>query len=299
MNASTATRWAEQPLVFGCEGDMLVGVLARPALVPARDLGVLIVVGGPQYRAGSHRYFVQLARGVAAAGYACLRFDVRGMGDSAGQPPGFENLDADIEAAIALLVQHGGIRRVVLWGLCDGASAALMYVERRRDDRVAGLALLNPWVRSAATQAAAQVKHYYRQRLLEPAFWGKLLRGGVSWSAPAELVRSVGTMLRGRVRRAGAGAAAARPTFQACMAAGWRRFPGPVLLLLSEQDLTAREFVEALDAGAPWIQPWNRPVLRRELLPGADHTLSQRSAQEGSDAKLLEWLSTMAEAARG
>jgi hypothetical protein len=83
------------------------------------------------------------------------------------------------------------------------------------------------------------------------------------------------------------------------MAAGWRRFPGPVLLLLSEQDLTAREFVEALDAGAPWIQPWNRPVLRRELLPGADHTLSQRSAQEGSDAKLLEWLSTMAEAARG
>ena len=48
--------------------------------------GVLIVTGGPQYRAGSHRQFVLLARFLAARGMAVLRFDYRGMGDSEGAP---------------------------------------------------------------------------------------------------------------------------------------------------------------------------------------------------------------------
>ena len=42
---------------------------------------VLVVVGGPQVRAGSHRHFVQLARHLATHGHAVMRFDVRGMGD--------------------------------------------------------------------------------------------------------------------------------------------------------------------------------------------------------------------------
>ena len=39
---------------------------------------MVIVVGGPQYRAGSHRQFTLLARHIAAAGYPVLRFDARG-----------------------------------------------------------------------------------------------------------------------------------------------------------------------------------------------------------------------------
>ena len=37
-------------------------------------------------------------------------------------------------------------------------------MQATRDPRVAGLALLNPWVRSDAGLARARVKHYYRQR---------------------------------------------------------------------------------------------------------------------------------------
>ena len=67
----------EEALVFGCGGEALVGVLARPDAPAAR--GVLIVVGGPQYRAGSHRQFTHLARELARNGIASLRFDYRGM----------------------------------------------------------------------------------------------------------------------------------------------------------------------------------------------------------------------------
>ena len=46
----------------------------------AASRGMLIVVGGPQYRAGSHRQFTLLARDVAATGVPTMRFDYRGMG---------------------------------------------------------------------------------------------------------------------------------------------------------------------------------------------------------------------------
>ena len=153
----------EDTLTFDCVGDRLLGIVSRPATGADADaysdtqavhsapqeLGVVIVVGGPQYRAGSHRGFVLLARHLASLGLTVLRFDVRGMGDSEGKLHDFLAVDADVDAAIAALLRHSPqLRRVALWGLCDGASAALLYLQRQPDPRVAALCLLNPWVRS-------------------------------------------------------------------------------------------------------------------------------------------------------
>ena len=168
----------DQALVFPCAGETLVGVASIPATPLA--LGMVVVVGGPQYRAGSHRQFVLLARRAAAAGIATLRFDYRGMGDSNGPPIGFENVDEDIRCAIDALVSRcPAVKKVVLWGLCDGASAALIYVQRSRDARVAGVCILNPWVRTASSLARTHIKHYYGQRLMDRQFWTKLMTGGV------------------------------------------------------------------------------------------------------------------------
>ena len=68
----------ESVLSFVCEGEPLVGILAEPDGTPA-EVGVVIIVGGPQYRAGSHRQFTLLARHLAARGFAVLRFDYRSM----------------------------------------------------------------------------------------------------------------------------------------------------------------------------------------------------------------------------
>jgi pimeloyl-ACP methyl ester carboxylesterase len=84
--ATLAESTAEQAFSFSVEGDTLLGILHAPAIVRSgtTGTGVVIVVGGPQYRGGSHRQFVQLARRLAHEGHAVLRFDVRGMGDSSG-----------------------------------------------------------------------------------------------------------------------------------------------------------------------------------------------------------------------
>lgn len=286
MNDSTPI---ESTLSFACAGETLVGILARPAQTPSA-LGLVMVVGGPQYRAGSHRQFVLLARALAAAGHAVLRFDCRGMGDSEGQLRDFCSFDDDIRAAIdALQAAQPAVQRVVLWGLCDAASASLLYQQRQRDERVAGLCLINPWVRSAQTLARTQVKHYYRQRLRQREFWVKLLSGGVAVRAAQDLLNN---LRQARGGRPAARAAIAALPFQEAMAQACLHFEGPMLLLLSGDDYTAKEFLEYAANSADWTAALARPQLRRLDLPEADHTFSNAGARAQVLAAMLAWLST-------
>jgi len=271
----------ERPVIFDCQGDRLLGIL-HPA---SGSTGVVVVVGGPQYRAGSHRLFVKLARHLAAAGHPVLRFDVRGMGDSTGPLRSFEDLCEDIGAAITQLQQQQPqVQRVVLWGLCDGASAALLYLHDHPDPRVTGLCLLNPWVRSEASLARTHVKHYYRQRLVQREFWVKLASGQVAGQALRRLWSNL------RTARGGAAAAQATPPFQTRMAAAWSAFDGAILLVLSGDDYTAREFAEYTAAAADWRGFAQKPNFTRHDASGADHTFSNLKHGRNLAHATLQWL---------
>ena len=260
----------ESAFLFECEGEQLVGVIAAPARPLA--VGVLIVVGGPQYRAGSHRQFVHLARALASAGIACMRFDYRGMGDSSGSPARFDRIDADIRAAIdAFMSRCPQLARVVLWGLCDGASAICFYAGR--DGRVAGVVLANPWVRTAHSEAQARLRHYYGARLLDREFWRKLGAGGVDVVASLREFSSSLRRVGGRAMRRRAGADSFGGSLPDRMADGLSRFPGGILVLLSENDLTAQEFIGACASSKIWSSILRRTC--REQLVGSDHTFSR------------------------
>jgi len=274
----------ERALLMPCEGERLLAVLTSPAdLTPRQSSGVLVVVGGPQYRAGSHRQFVQLAHAFAGHGFPVLRFDARGMGDSTGALHDFLHQTPDIGAAIDTLCQRAGVERVLLWGLCDGASAALLYLHERADPRVTGLCLLNPWVRSAQSLARTHVRHYYRQRLLEPAFWRKLLRGGVAVKAARDLVGNL------RAARSGRVSPTASLPFQDRMAAAWRAFAGPIQLVLSGNDLTAREFVEFTRQSPAWHGLTQGRNVTPLDMPDVDHTFSGPGQKEALEQAVLQW----------
>lgn len=286
------TRYVEESVRFSCNGDVLPGILARPASPEGQpNCGVLIIVGGPQYRVGSHRQFVLLARSLAAAGFPVLRFDCRGMGDAEGAPRSFEHIGDDIAAALdAFASACPQLGRFVLWGLCDAASAALLYCAERQDSRIAGLCLLNPWVRSEASLARTHVKHYYGQRLLQADFWRKLLSGGLPVvGALRGLLR---TLRQARAVPDAIPASGWLP-FHARMAEGLRDFDGPVLLILSGDDYVAKEFVDHAANDAAWRSALLRDHLTRWGLAPADHTFSSANWRSDVERVCIEWLATI------
>ena len=272
----------ERAFLFPCEDEELVGVISEP-VAPVGGLGVLIIVGGPQYRVGSHRQFVLLARHLADSGVPCMRFDYRGMGDSTGKQGDFEGIDSDIRAAIdAFLERAPSVNRVVLWGLCDGASAACFVAPR--DSRVAGLVLLNPWVKTAQGEARTYLRHYYFRRLFDASFWKKLVSGRIS------VGRSVGGVISAARVATGADA----PTSQSLpdrMGAALRTAGKPVLLILSGRDYVAREF-EGVATGDLWQDLLKTMSVCR--IEAADHTFSSRPWRDEVAHLTSAWIHALA-----
>ncbi|MES2878597.1 MAG: hydrolase 1, exosortase A system-associated [Pseudomonadota bacterium] len=279
--------FSDIPVMMACGDEPMVGIISRPQR--PSSLGLVIVVGGPQYRVGSHRQFLLLAHCLASAGYAVLRFDYRGMGDSGGDIRCFDSVDEDISMAVdTLLQQCPEVDRVALWGLCDGAAASLLYWGQRSDPRITGLCLLNPWVRSEITLARTRVKHYYGERLMQRAFWRKLLQGQLEWRRSwAALWQNIVTARQVRqVERE-------QQPFQQKMALALRRFPGRVLLILSGRDDTAKEFVECATSDPDWTGLLCRTGLQRVDVPEADHTFSKAQWRALVEQAVLDWMAML------
>ncbi|MFT4172009.1 MAG: hydrolase 1, exosortase A system-associated [Rhodocyclaceae bacterium] len=278
---------------FACAGQRLPAII-EGADAPA-DVGVLVIVGGPQYRVGSHRQFVLLARALASAGVPCMRFDYRGMGDAPGEGQDFEACAADIDAAItALLSALPHLRRVVLWGLCDGASAAVFAAAH--DARVAGLVLLNPWVRTEQGEAAALVRGYYGRRLMSPALWRKIARGDVAlWRSLREFVGHWHTARRARQAPAAVAGASLwqrqRPLPQR-LSEALRAFARPVQIVLSGSDLVAEEFRQAA-LQAPLAEVVRAPAVRWHEVPAATHTFSSAAWRDEVAATTIAFVRTL------
>lgn len=284
--------WREKPIMIDCEGCRLVGIIAEPSA--PHETGVVIIVGGPQYRAGSHRQFTLLARHLAENGIASIRFDYRGMGDSEGEMRNFEHVDADLHAAIDMLThQVPAVRRIALWGLCDAASAAMYY--GYGDARVSDLILLNPWVHHEALAAKARLKHYYLARLLQRSFWSKLFSGGIGLrDSLGDLTKSVHMTTSGGTEDA-AKAAPSDPRHGSAgyierMLDGLQRFTGRVLFICSGEDLVAQEFITLAQQDSRWKKVCRSQRISTEHLVKSNHTFSSRTWRDQVGYWTAKWI---------
>ena len=286
----------ERAIAFECAGSPLVGIF-HPAAGTVAAHGVVIVVGGgPQYRVGGHRQLVLWARRLAAAGHPVLRFDYRGMGDSHGDFRGFEEVDDDIRMAIdRFCIEAPGVGEVVLWGECDAAAAMLFYAYR--DARVKGLVLLNPWARTEAGQAKTVLRHYYLNRLMQPSFWRKLLSLRFNPLASLRSAMALVSKTRSAAGSAGQGGpAAATDALPRDMSlpdklfAGYSRFRGPVMLVISGRDIIAREFDDLVAGSQDWQRVMaEKPTTRHDVKEG-DHTFSSAVQRDQVISYGLAWL---------
>lgn len=348
----------EEAVAFPAAGKQLFGILHRPDSPARKDAALLMIVGGPQTRVGSHRSYTLMARDLCDRGIPVLRFDYEGLGDSEGAFVGFSEAGPSLEAAVSFLAGRIGPQaRIVLWALCDGSAACALQASRWKPP-VAGLILCNPYVHSAQGKAKAYLKHYYIRRALDPSFWKKLLSFRVN---PVTVLLSfAGLVAKASARPSDGGAESAKegtgagsvatatapaatggsapagslpgasppgasPAIPSPAAAvppasapsapsvgkppavaegvpgadpdrlpekvmeGLEGYRGPLELILSGDDLTAREFLDLYRTRGTAAR---RKPARTEtaLLPGADHTFTAAAWKRAAcDATAAAW----------
>ncbi len=156
----------KQAIYFGAEGRPLFGFYHPPKDGPWRGVGVVLCPPIGTDRTRSDRTYRHLAERLAEAGFACLRFDLFGTGDSGGDESAPGLLQAwldDVGLAVQELRQRSGATAVSLVGLRLGATLAMVYAAERGE--VDSLVLWSPYISGAAAVSEVTKLHKLYLRL--------------------------------------------------------------------------------------------------------------------------------------
>lgn len=271
--------------------ETLCGVLAEPVAGSAppahRQVGVVLLNVGGNYRIGPHRFYVHAARTMAAAGYQVLRLDLAGIGDSEPEPGKpwanlYDKASAqDVRVALDALAARG-CRDFVLMGICSGSYVA--FQTALVEPRVGGLVLMNSrlleWTpgragdtwQNSMTQYAKSTD-YYRRAVFRPEAWRKLVRGDVNLRLIAgRFLALAGARLRRALGLGGEG----HQSLGAKMKGLCRRGVDTLMLVSDNDD--GRDYVE-FHFGPAGSRMRAHPGFRMAYVPDADHTFSRPGNQ--------------------
>lgn len=126
--------WREFPVFLPMEGERLCAVVCAPE-EGGHDLGVVLLTGGNYTRTHRNRMWVRTARTLAERGFASIRVDYHGVGDSTGvahfdmEVP----FDRDALAAAAFLKRATGVRALAVVATCFGGRSAMAAAAQEPD----------------------------------------------------------------------------------------------------------------------------------------------------------------------
>ncbi len=279
----------ETPVNFG-DGGRLYGMLCEP-LGPRSGATVLILGTAYDRHAGWGRSSVIMARNLAAAGVASLRFDGANIGDSPpvpGVPDQVLYQDSqidDVRAALDFLAGRD-LTPVVLSGRCSGGY--LTFKSAVADQRISGAVAVNPFVFhwqpgrdiDESLRYMPRSLDVYREKLFQPETFRRLLQGRV------DVKRAIGNMGRAFWRRV---ARKATPILQKLPGSGGeyaevrKSFQSlaerkmPLCLLYSENDVGFEHFAEHFGPKGQGLRRY--PNARLSIVSEADHNFTPAPAR--------------------
>lgn len=304
MIAVTAA--AERPVYFEAGGNLLFGMLTEPEA--PNGLGVVIVQGGDTVNVSlqRNRMAVELARRLAGEGFAVLRFDYHGLGESSGvigelrlSTPFTE----DAEAAAACLRSETGVDGLFLAGACFSSRTSLSTAPLLDD--VVGVVMATPPIANYERREAQA------ERMARDQDLGQYVSKALSW----ETVRNLANPRRRAIylRLAKAKLTQVRKKLASRLGAGsgddlwWvsehlldpletmveRQVP--VMIAYGVDDPLLREFQRAEQGRLGRILTKGGPLVdvRRDF-PGVIHGFPQEPGQRAFIDAALEWITTRA-----
>lgn len=176
-------------LLFG-KTKSLVGIVTEPTELNSDRPAVILLNAGLIHRIGPSRLYVKIARALSKLGFAVLRFDFSGTGDSRAREDHLSFIKSAVDEtqeAMAYLQETRGIKRFLLIGHCSGAGFS--FLTACEDPRVIGVILINiqgqneEWVEYDKNRKLTQyyTNYYGKAALFNPKKWSRFLRGDVDY----------------------------------------------------------------------------------------------------------------------
>ncbi|MHC4593582.1 MAG: alpha/beta fold hydrolase [Planctomycetota bacterium] len=192
----------EEVLLIGKRPSMVGIITDPPEAKRGHDFPVIILLNaGILHRVGPSRLYVKMARELASRGFAVLRIDFSGIGDSAARNddlPFEEKWVNEVREVMDFLAETRGAGRFVLMGICSGAEFS--FKTACVDSRVAGAVLINPQAHlhdssneelNSYIHKRVIVRHNWRIALFSSFLikkWLKAIRGEVDYRSVTRLI---------------------------------------------------------------------------------------------------------------
>jgi exosortase A-associated hydrolase 2 len=144
----------------GSNNRKLLGFLHKP-IGQSRNIGILYCHPFADEQNLSHRIAVNTSRTFAREGFAVLRFDMSGCGDSMaelGQVTINDWLE-DISCAIKLLKEKYQYEHIVMWGIRLGGGLAILKASQLNE--ISALVLMNPII-----DFKEYINNFFRRKML-------------------------------------------------------------------------------------------------------------------------------------
>lgn len=281
----------ETHIHFDSNGSRLLGALHTPDEPAPGRPGLVLLHGWAGYRIGAHQMFVKLAREACERGFACLRFDFRGRGDSEGDAADttLTTMIADARAAADLLIAETGVDRIAFVGDCSGSEVAIGAAPLV--DACSALVLWSAPIVGASREVTdkAKRKHIlatYAAKIFRRETWAKLLAGRLQ----TDMIRRA--LVRGGK---GAGEEGSASDKDIDWLARFTGFPGDVLFIYGGSDPTAQDALthyEALTERAE--RAWHSHIVE-----GANHAFYSVGWEREVIGATLDWLTARASGTGG
>ncbi|MBD8892425.1 alpha/beta fold hydrolase [Roseibium litorale] len=282
-------------------GGMFFCVLTEPASAPART-AILVLNAGYDHSCGWGRYTVDLAREMASRGYAVLRMDLAGIGETPYWPGQGEQVlystrqSDDVRCAIDWMKERLGDAHVLISGRCSGAYQA--FVSAGLDERIEGAFLVNSrklvWDPDEdvdqAIREPIQTLDTYRSKMTDPKQFKRLLSGELTVSTAVRKVTAALATAADRKLSPLLGRLSRHHRLKSVVSARLKTLAErnvPVALVYSEGDRGLLEIADWFGPDASGLSAY--PNVTFSKVPEADHNLSPLPARADVTEKLLEF----------
>ncbi len=244
-------------------GQTLVGVHHRATKPKAT---IVMLHGWSGTRSGPHQMLTRAARSFCDAGFDCVRFDFSGRGDSEGDTllATLATMRDDARDVFAWAKLQNAAPLWVL-GLCSGCEIAVAAVE----PKVKGAILWSAPVFAALPENAGQKQKRasnlkkYARKLLNPATYGKILRGQIDTQGVKSAMQGGGGAAHKNIESDEAGQLP--PGFRSASLKSWRNFSGDIWQIYGSAD-------PILEPARDFYAHNSPRIARTHIVEGANHS---------------------------